>query len=296
MSHLGLISCLVVVAFVIVTTTTASQHGGGRRVLLQDVDTLVFRDNEHAHRVRSPTVRALSCVGGGSRMDALPGNVTCRNTGWDGTDVTWQCSAELPTGVTLRNADVICEGYSSPEDPYIRAGSCSLDYTLDDRRTTFYPRQDPYQQSPAYTTRVWVRGYEPSSAEIGASLAWFMALLVVALIVGAVSYRMFKHTSATTAPSTVSAPIPVDEAYCHRRRHRCGDVDVASPAHVYHHHNDTDCTGARRVNHYHHDATTTTTATAPTTHYVPAPVFGPATPPPAETTHVSTVGARSKRI
>lgn len=103
---------------------------------LQTIDTLVFRDGEWAWRDRSRDVPALSCVGSTCPHDAKPRTVTCRNTGWDGTDVTWQCSAELPVGVTLGTSDVICEGWDSPEDSRIRTSSCSLEYTLIDRRTS----------------------------------------------------------------------------------------------------------------------------------------------------------------
>ena len=144
MSHIT--SVFVVVVFVALVCALGCE--AYRVCPLQEVDTLVFRDGEYAYRARSPSVPAMSCVGRGTRVDALPGTVTCRNTGWDGTDVTWQCSAELPTGVTLRNADVICEGYSSPEDPSIRTDSCSLEYTLDDRRSYPQPPRRHYDEEP----------------------------------------------------------------------------------------------------------------------------------------------------
>lgn len=133
------VSLIVVLVFVVLTCLLwAHAHdGGGHPVLLRNVDTLVFRDTDLAVRRRSPSVSALLCTHYPRSMDALPSTVTCRNTGWDGTDVTWQCSAELPVGVSLGNADVICEGYLHPNDPYITAGSCSLQYSLIDRRRHF---------------------------------------------------------------------------------------------------------------------------------------------------------------
>ena len=43
----------------------------------------------------------------------------------------WQCSAELDDSVKLGRTDVTCEGYDYPEDPYVLAGSCGVQYTLE---------------------------------------------------------------------------------------------------------------------------------------------------------------------
>ena len=43
----------------------------------------------------------------------------------------WECRAELNVKVQFGATTVNCEGYQHPDDPYILAGSCSLEFTLD---------------------------------------------------------------------------------------------------------------------------------------------------------------------
>ena len=44
--------------------------------------------------------------------------------------VQWKCEANLPEHLSFRSTTVVCEGYDSPEDTYILAGSCGLEYEL----------------------------------------------------------------------------------------------------------------------------------------------------------------------
>lgn len=258
-------------------------HHQGSKVLLHDVTTLVFRSGETAHRARSPDVPAMKCTSGGNRQDALPGTITCRNTGWDGDSVTWDCSAELPQGVWLRNADVICEGWSGPGDGYVRTGSCSIEYELDDRRMG----RDNYHRVPEPTADQYYHCY-PSSGLDWSPAMWFVCCVVIGIFaVGLIAIYTGCAAPETAAPARFD-PVAVAPAP-RRSRHRRGDVDISS-SHVYHHHNDTDCTGARRVNHFHHGPAaapwSTSTWSAPA-----APRARTPSPPP---THTSTVGAKTR--
>jgi hypothetical protein len=62
--------------------------------------------------------------------DFTPSSVLCRNAGSDGLDAQWKCEADLPTEYRFDSIDVNCEGYAYPDDPYILAGSCGLEYSL----------------------------------------------------------------------------------------------------------------------------------------------------------------------
>lgn len=42
----------------------------------------------------------------------------------------WTCTASLPSEFKLGSTDVICEGFSSSEDPYVLKGSCGVEYRL----------------------------------------------------------------------------------------------------------------------------------------------------------------------
>lgn len=56
----------------------------------------------------------------------------CKNAGadYDENNIQWTCTAPLPEEFKLGSTDVICEGYDSPDDPYILKGSCGVEYRL----------------------------------------------------------------------------------------------------------------------------------------------------------------------
>jgi len=56
----------------------------------------------------------------------------CTNAGADynAEDIQWSCTASLPAEFKLGSTDVICEGYSSPDDDYVLKGSCGAEYRL----------------------------------------------------------------------------------------------------------------------------------------------------------------------
>ena len=56
----------------------------------------------------------------------------CRNeeSDYDDEDIQWTCTASLPPEFKLGTTDVICEGYSTANDPYVLKGSCGVEYRL----------------------------------------------------------------------------------------------------------------------------------------------------------------------
>jgi hypothetical protein len=59
--------------------------------------------------------------------------------GSDGVDINWRCDAVIPEGWQMANVDVQCEGYDSPDDPYILTGSCGVSFDLvPDRSHRYY--------------------------------------------------------------------------------------------------------------------------------------------------------------
>lgn len=103
------------------------------RVLLEDVEALMFRAGEEVVDSRSgehlPRLQCAYNPLGDSKY--LPGAVMCRNKGMDDHGgVVWKCSAELDDALRFDNIQVSCEGYSRPGDRFVRKGSCVLTYTL----------------------------------------------------------------------------------------------------------------------------------------------------------------------
>lgn len=42
----------------------------------------------------------------------------------------WTCTATLPSEFKLGSTEIVCEGFSSSEDPYVLKGSCGVEYRL----------------------------------------------------------------------------------------------------------------------------------------------------------------------
>jgi len=101
------------------------------RVRLQDVQVLTLHQGKMTTGRRSSPVPQLNCVGGSAKGMFNPQVVQCSNRGWDGLDVQWECKADMDMDYRFGSINVICEGYDYPEDPYILAGSCGLEYTLE---------------------------------------------------------------------------------------------------------------------------------------------------------------------
>ena len=101
-------------------------------VRLSDVKTLVLKAGHMTTGRRSSPVEQIKCVGGPCGDDAAREIrvIMCENKGFDGRDVTWACTATLPTGYHLETTDVSCEGFTHPDDPFILVGSCGVEYVI----------------------------------------------------------------------------------------------------------------------------------------------------------------------
>lgn len=68
----------------------------------------------------------------GYRVEAMQ----CKNMGGsygNKEDVQWSCTAEVPDEFKLGRTEVVCEGYTSPNDRYILKGS-RTSFKIPDRR------------------------------------------------------------------------------------------------------------------------------------------------------------------
>lgn len=101
-------------------------------VLLSNVKTLTLREGKSTSARRVSSVPQLACIGGNARGLYNVDVIRCTNSGseYEDDDVQWTCKASLPPEFRLGSTDVICEGYDSPEDPYILKGSCGVEYRL----------------------------------------------------------------------------------------------------------------------------------------------------------------------
>nr|ACF75517.1 7 transmembrane protein 66 [Philodina roseola] len=142
------------VAFLIFYLFVHLVYGGNqnRRVLLSDVQTLTLHKGEKTNARRVSAVPQLKCVGGRARGAFEPDVVQCYNRGQGSYDIEWECNAEMPKEFKFGKLSVSCEGFDYPDDPYILAGSCGLEYNLEYTDKNFYGSQNVRHSSES---RFW---------------------------------------------------------------------------------------------------------------------------------------------
>lgn len=107
-----------------------------QKVKMTSIPALTFRANRNTttHRQKSAEPQ-LTCIGGDAPNYAkwFVTEVRCRNMGYsDEHAVQWACETDdVSDTYSLEQITITCEGFESPTDPYILAGSCSLRYALD---------------------------------------------------------------------------------------------------------------------------------------------------------------------
>ncbi|EGF82781.1 hypothetical protein BATDEDRAFT_36625 [Batrachochytrium dendrobatidis JAM81] len=152
--HSSLVTLLLFLVCILAPTATAASH---KKVRLTNIQALTLHAGRMTTARRSSPVKQLSCVNSGnsgffsssksacSDTALLPQTVQCINKGTDGVDVQWACTAELDSTVKFGSEMVVaCEGWAYPEDPFVLAGSCGLEYTL--VRTALYDRTRPSKE------------------------------------------------------------------------------------------------------------------------------------------------------
>lgn len=102
------------------------------KVQLSNVKTLTLRNNALTSARRVSAIPQVKCIGGNAKSLYDVDVIRCKNSGSDysSEDIQWTCQASLPPEFKLGSTDVICEGYDSPDDPYILKGSCGVEYRL----------------------------------------------------------------------------------------------------------------------------------------------------------------------
>ena len=123
-----------------------------RKILLEDLRTLTLRHGEWTTSRRSSPVPQLKCVGGTAGCYAfVPQHVQCYNRGSDGYDIQWECKTEMNNKYRFGKIDVTCEGYEYADDPYVLAGSCGLEYTIDKlsnaQSSAYYSQYDDHNKN-----------------------------------------------------------------------------------------------------------------------------------------------------
>jgi hypothetical protein len=110
--------------------------GGNKKpsnaILLSKVRALTLRAGHETTHRRVSALPQLKCIGGNAQGLYDVDVMRCKNSGseYDAEDISWTCQASLPPEFKLGSTDVVCEGYDSPDDPYVLKGSCAVEYRL----------------------------------------------------------------------------------------------------------------------------------------------------------------------
>lgn len=148
---------------------TVNSQAKEERVKLTEVQVITLYKDQYTNSRRLPPIPQLKCVGSFWKCQTYsPNFVQCYNKGYDGLDVQWECKANLDKSVRFGIIKVMCEGYNFPQDPFILAGSCGLEYTLELSRTN---RNYDYYNTNLYET---------------SKLSNFLTLLIMVVIILAV--------------------------------------------------------------------------------------------------------------
>ncbi|CAF1203150.1 unnamed protein product [Rotaria sp. Silwood1] len=126
-----------------------------RSVLLEDVKTLTLYKGQRTEARRVSSIPQLKCVGGSAKCAYQPDVVQCYNRGSNGIDIQWECTSEMPQKYKFGKISVSCEGYSYPDDPYILAGSCGLEYNLELTDKNFYDSKQSANVQHSSSSRFW---------------------------------------------------------------------------------------------------------------------------------------------
>ncbi|KAJ3128991.1 Store-operated calcium entry-associated regulatory factor [Nowakowskiella sp. JEL0407] len=135
----------------LITGTLVDAHS---RILLRDIQALTLTKGEYTTARRSSPIPQIKCVGGKACKSTAARDIQtiqCKNKGWDGSTVQWECKADIDDSVRFGKTIVSCEGWNGPNDAYVLVGSCGVEYTLDytskarereDRDRTRHQRHD----------------------------------------------------------------------------------------------------------------------------------------------------------
>lgn len=156
-----------------------------KKVKLKDVDVLTLYQGKMTNGRRSSPIPQLQCRGGSAGCSAfVPDVVQCYNKGSDGLEIQWKCKTEMPMEYKFGKIQVSCEGYDYPEDPYVLAGSCGLEYTIDRTGVNSNKSKSNNGGNTGYSTNGWNNGKSYTDEESSN-----FGLLVFICIVGFIIFK-----------------------------------------------------------------------------------------------------------
>lgn len=125
---------LVTVLLSFLTSGLGQYHND--KVLLRDVNSLLFKDGYMTHSRRVAPIPQLRCIGD---CQFKPTEIGCQNVGLDDSgNIKWRCETNHNKNYQVGNFKVSCEGYHHSTDPYVLKGSCGLSYEMKPKPGAYY--------------------------------------------------------------------------------------------------------------------------------------------------------------
>ncbi|KAK4455852.1 store-operated calcium entry-associated regulatory factor [Podospora aff. communis PSN243] len=124
---------ILLLALALLTTPALAKPKPKTAILLSNVQSLTLSSTRPTTHRRVSPIPQLKCISSPRlcKLYTIP-TMRCTNQGssYSSEDIEWACTAELPSTLKLGSTEVICEGYDSPDDPYVLKGSCGVEYRL----------------------------------------------------------------------------------------------------------------------------------------------------------------------
>lgn len=123
---------IIIALFVVLYSSTVFSF---EKVLMRDIKVLVFNKGAYTIGRHNSRIPQLNYIGGNGKAHIHKVNsIQCRNHGYDGRDIIWDCAADIAEDndykIILGKRYISCEGYEYPGDPYILNESCNIEYLL----------------------------------------------------------------------------------------------------------------------------------------------------------------------
>lgn len=130
--RLNTLAPLLATSLALIDGASALRSKAGEKIQLSKVQSLTLRAGLQTSHRRVSAIPQLQCIGGSAKGLYEVDVMRCKNSGssFGSEDIEWTCTASLPEEFKLGSTDVICEGYDSPDDPYVLKGSCGVEYRL----------------------------------------------------------------------------------------------------------------------------------------------------------------------
>lgn len=206
---------------VLLGTDLSAQAYESQRLI--DISNLVFRNDAMTTGRRNPPIPQMSCIGTSCDPAYMPQTMMCYNTGHDGIDVNWRCEGQLNPQYKLGTTEVNCEGFNHPDDPFILAGSCAVEYQLIREnvphwRSPIVTQTTTTTTTTTPTTPVINQSYQTDGTLIAISIVFFLLCIWICCAICLTSDQHYQHppppaiyTSPPviyTSPSVVYTPPP----------------------------------------------------------------------------------------